>query len=81
MFGGSAIAQTNPVTFPAGFDTMVMYGDYRRGAGGELAYALPETLAIEKADRPLPPGTRLVLEIYNAGALTGYFVMEKGIDW
>ena len=26
-----AHAQTNRVTFPADFDQMVMYGDYRRG--------------------------------------------------
>ena len=33
-----AQAQTNRVTtFPADFDQMVMYGDYRRGSGGELA--------------------------------------------
>ena len=34
-----------------------------------------------KAGLPLPPGTRLVLEIYNDGALTDYFVMAKGQDW
>jgi hypothetical protein len=77
-----AQAQTNRITtFPADFDQMVMYGDYRRGSGGELAYALPETLAIAKSGQPLPPGTRLVLEIYNGGSLTDYFVMEKGVDW
>ncbi len=58
-----------------------MYGDYRRGSGGELAYALKETIDIAKAGQPLPPGTRLVLEIYDDGALTSYFVMEKGVDW
>jgi len=78
----AASAQTNRITaFPAEFDQMVMYGDYRRGSGGELAYALPETIEIAKAGLPLPPGTRLVLEIYNDGALTDYFVMEKGQDW
>jgi hypothetical protein len=60
---------------------MVMYGDYRRGTDGELAHALKETIDIAKAGQPLPPGTCLVLEIYDNGALTGYFVMEKGIDW
>jgi hypothetical protein len=78
----AGIAQTNRVTtFPADFDQMVMYGDYRRGSGGELAYALPETLATAKSGQPLPPGTRLVLEIYNSGSLTDYFVMEKGEGW
>ena len=77
-----AQAQTNRITtFPADFDQMVMYGDYRRGSGGELAYALPETLAIAKSGQSLPPGTRLVLKIYNSGSLTDYFVMEKGVDW
>jgi hypothetical protein len=78
----AAQAQTNRVTtFPANFDQMVMYGDYRRGTGGELAYALQETIDTAKAGLPLPPGTVLVLEIYNSGALTDYFVMEKGVDW
>ena len=77
---GVAFAQANRATFPASFEQMVMYGDYRRGSGGELAYALPETIAIAKAGQPLPPGTSLVLEIYNGGALTSYFVMEKGKD-
>ena len=39
----------------------------------------PSTLA--KAGRPLPPGTVLVLEIYDDNALTDYFVMEKREDW
>jgi hypothetical protein len=76
-----AQAQTNRVTFPASFEQMVMYGDYRRGSGGELAYALQETIDIAQSGQPLPPGTHLVLEIYNNNALTGYFVMEKGEDW
>ncbi len=72
---------TNRATFPADFDQMVMYGDYRRGSGGELAYALKETIDLAKAGQPLPPGTRLVLELYNDDALTDYFVMEKGEGW
>ena len=77
----SAFAQSNRVTFPSDFDRMVMYGDFRRGSGGELAYALPETIALSKTGQPLPPGTRLVLKIYNDNALTDYFVMEKGEGW
>jgi hypothetical protein len=76
-----ALAQENRATFPAFFDQMVIYGDYRRGSGGELAYALPETIAIAKSGQTLPPGTVLVLEIYGDGALTSYFVMEKGEGW
>ena len=79
--GAMTQAENNRATFPANFDQMVMYGDYRRGTGGELAYALRETIDIAKAGQPLPPGTRLVLEIYDNGALTGYFVMEKGAGW
>lgn len=74
-------AQTPRVTFPDSFEQMVMYGDYRRGTGGELAYALPETLAAAKSGLPLPPGTHIVLEIYNGGVLTDYFVMQKGEGW
>lgn len=77
----SAQAQTNRVTFPADFDEMVMYGDYRRGSGGEMAYALQETIDLAQAGQPLPPGTVLVLEIYDNDVLTDYFVMEKGQDW
>lgn len=80
-FSPVAIAQTNRATFPADFDQMVMYGDYRRGSGGELAYALPETVEIAKSGETLPPGTTLVLEIYSDDALTDYFVMEKGDGW
>ncbi|RUU74452.1 hypothetical protein EOD00_38960, partial [Mesorhizobium sp. M7A.T.Ca.TU.009.01.3.1] len=80
LFIDGAQAQ-NRVTFPADFDQMVMYGDYRRGSGGEQAYALQETIDIARAGQPLPPGTRLVLEIYNNNALTDYFVMEKGEGW
>jgi hypothetical protein len=78
--GAKVQAQTHRVRFPTNFDQMVMYGDYRRGTGGELAYALRKTLDIAKAAQPLPPGTRLVLEIYDNGALTGYFAMERGVD-
>ena len=81
LFSTSTMAQTNRATFPANFDEMVMYGDYRRGSGGELAYALPETIASAQSGQPLPPGTVLVLEIYNDGALVSYFVMEKGEGW
>ncbi|RWP21415.1 cytochrome P460 family protein [Mesorhizobium sp.] len=80
LFVPGAHAQ-NRVTFPTDFDQMVMYGDYRRGPGGELAYSLKETLDIAKAGQPLPPGTTLVLEIYDDGALTSYFVMQKGEGW
>jgi len=82
LLSSAVQAQTNRVTlFPTDFDRMVMYGDYRRGTGGELAYALQGTIDTAQAGLPLPPGTRLVLEIYNDGNLTDYFVMEKGVDW
>jgi hypothetical protein len=81
MLAFPTIASANRVTFPKDIKQMVMYGDYQRGSGGELAYALKETIDIAKAGKPLPPGTRLVLEIYDNGALTSYFVMEKGVDW
>ena len=81
FFNSATMAQTNRVTFPASFEKMVMYGDYRRGSGGELAYALSETIAISKTGEKLPAGTVLVLEIYNDGKLTDYFVMEKGESW
>ena len=81
LFCAPAMAQENRATFPADFDQMVMYGDYRRGSGGELAYALPETIAIAQSGQTLPAGTHLVLEIYNDDALISYFVMEKGEGW
>lgn len=81
LFSTPAMAQTNRATVPANFDQMVMYGDYRRGSDGELAYALPETIAIAQSGQTLPPGTHLVLEIYNDDALVSYFVMAKGEGW
>ena len=82
VFTTGAQAQSNRITaFPDSFDQMVMYGDYRRGNGGELAYALQETIDTAQAGLPLPNGTVLVLEIYADGQLTDYFVMEKGQDW
>lgn len=81
LTGFPATAQANRVTFPANFGEMVMYGDYRRGTAGELAYALPETIDTAKAGLPLPLGTVVVLEVYSDGALRDYFVMEKGQDW
>ena len=81
LLSSVAQAQTNRVTFPGDFEQMVMYGDYRRGTGGELAYALQETIDTAQAGLPLPSGTRIVLEIYNDNNLTDYFVMEKGVDW
>jgi hypothetical protein len=77
MFQGTA----SRVRFPANFDQMVMYGNYRRGSGGELAYALRETIDAAKAGQPLPPGTVLVLELYRENVLSEYFVMEKGAGW
>jgi hypothetical protein len=59
---------------------MVMYGNYRRGSGGELAYALPATVDAVKAGQTLPPGTVLVLELFRNDVFTEYFVMEKGVD-
>lgn len=69
------------ITFPANFDQMVMYGDYRRGDGGELAYALPVTLDAAKKGETLPIGTALVLEVFNDDEVASYFVMQKGEGW
>ncbi len=78
----TAQAQTSRITsFPQSFGQMVMYGDYRRGSGGELAYALQDTIDTAQAGLPLPNGTVLVLEIYANDILTDYFVMEKGQNW
>ncbi|MBB3660086.1 hypothetical protein FHX15_005355 [Rhizobium sp. BK650] len=81
LASGFTATAANRVTFPKDFKQMVIYGDYRRGSSGELAYALKETTGIAKAGQPLPPGTRLVLEINDNGALTSSFVMEKNVDW
>lgn len=54
LASGLAATAANRATFPKDFKQMVMYGDYRRGSGGELAYALKETIDIAKAGQPLP---------------------------
>lgn len=76
-----ASAQTNRATFPKDFDRYVLYATYDRGFNKEEAFALPETLALAKAGKPLPPGTQLVLGIWRARQLAEYFVMEKGVNW
>jgi hypothetical protein len=77
----TANAQTNRATFPKDFDRYVLYATYDRGFNKEEAFALPETLALAKAGKPLPPGTQLVLGIWRARQLAEYFVMEKGVNW
>ncbi|MBB3398814.1 cytochrome P460 family protein [Rhizobium sp. BK060] len=83
LFGGQAMAQAvgNRATFPKNFNEFVLYGNYDRGSSKEEAFATPETIAIAKSGKPLPPGTHLVLGIWKDYKLTGYFVMEKGVDW
>ncbi|MGO4740210.1 cytochrome P460 family protein [Bosea sp. 2KB_26] len=76
-----AFGQTNRATFPKAFDRYVLYATYDRGFAKEEAFALPETLALAKAGKPLPPGTQLVLGIWRARQLAEYFVMEKGVNW
>ncbi|MGE6743987.1 cytochrome P460 family protein [Allorhizobium pseudoryzae] len=77
----AAHAQTSRATFPSDFDRYVRYGIYDRGSSKEEAFALPDTIAIAKSGKALPVGTRLVLGIWTNSELTGYFVMEKGVDW
>ncbi|MET0528293.1 MAG: cytochrome P460 family protein [Microvirga sp.] len=81
MLASTASAQSNRATFPANFDKYVLYATYDRGSSKEEAFATPETLAIAKSGQPLPPGTQLVLGIWQDYKLTGYFVMEKGVGW
>lgn len=81
QFGQTALAQSNRATFPPNFDKYVLYATYDRGSSREEAFALPETIAISRNGAPLPPGTRLVLGIWNNNVLTDYFVMEKGVGW
>ncbi|MDT9165968.1 hypothetical protein RSW31_26145, partial [Escherichia coli] len=77
----AAFAQSNRASFPANFDKYVRYAVYDRGSSKEEAFATPETLEIAKSGKPLPPGTQLVLGIWQNNQLTDYFVMEKGIGW
>jgi hypothetical protein len=81
VYSSPAIAQTNRATFPANFTEYVLYATFDRGSSKEEAFAHPSTLAIAKSGDPLPPGTQLVLGIWQNNALTDYFVMEKGEGW
>lgn len=81
QFGLGARAESNRATFPENFDQYVLYATYDRGSSKEEAFATPETLEIAKSGQPLPAGTHLVLGIWQDYKLTGYFVMEKGVDW
>jgi hypothetical protein len=81
LFGGPAVAQVNRVTFPKDLERFVHYTTYDRGSSWNEALATPETLAIAKSGKPLPPGTQLVLRIHIDNKFFSYFVMEKGVDW
>lgn len=81
MFTLTASAQSNRATFPTNFDKYVLYATYDRGSSKEEAFATPETLEIAKSGQPLPPGTQIVLGIWQDYKLTDYFVMEKGVGW
>ena len=81
IFALTASAQTNRATFPADFDTYVLYATYDRGSSKEEAFATPETLELAKSGQELPPGTQIVLGIWQDYKLTDYFVMEKGAGW
>ena len=81
LLASTASAQSNRATFPANFDKYVLYATYDRGSSKEEAFATPESLAIAKSGQPLPPGTQIVLGIWQDYKLTGYFVMEKGVGW
>ena len=70
---------TNRATFPEKFDDeYVLYATYDRGSSKEEAFAKPETCRLRNRAAPLPPGTQIVLGIWQDYKLTGYFVMEKG---
>lgn len=82
MFAVTAKADINRATFPEKFDDeYVLYATYDRGSSKEEAFAHPETLALAKSGQPLPPGTQIVLGIWQDYKLTDYFVMEKGEGW
>jgi hypothetical protein len=76
-----AQATGNKAIWPKNFDDFILYATYDRGSAKEEAFALRETIEASKSGEPLPYGTQLVLSIWKNNALTGYFVMEKGVNW
>jgi hypothetical protein len=81
LSGLPALAQSNRATFPANVNEFKVYSVQERGSSRTEALALPETIRFAKVGQPLPPGTRILLGIWENNTLTGYFVMEKGQDW
>lgn len=77
----SAQATGNLATLPDDLENYLNYATFTHGPIRAEALANPETLAIAKADQPFPPGTRLVLRMFTNGTHSGFFVMEKGVDW
>ena len=71
LLASTASAQSNRATFPANFEKYVLYATYDRGSSKEEAFATPESLAIAKSGQPLPPGTQIVLGIWQDYKLTG----------
>jgi hypothetical protein len=77
----AALAETNDVNFPGGFERGVHYGTVKRGNITEELYANREAIEAVKAGQPIPSGAVLTLVDFRDGKLFRYVVMEKRTDW
>ncbi|MFC3182261.1 cytochrome P460 family protein [Cypionkella sinensis] len=80
MIGWQAFAEANRVTFPENIDELEQYTTVTRD---EVEDILTSREAIEAAKKgqPMPYGTHVVIRFHRDGAITRYFVMQKGEGW
>lgn len=79
-FASPVWAEPNRVTFPD-INALEQYTTVTRGEVTEYMYTSAEALAAIREDRPVPPGTQVVLQDWREGEVYRLFVMQKGEGW
>lgn len=75
-----SVAEPNRVTFPDAMDQFEHYATVTRGETEDML-TTREALEAAKKGEPLPYGTHVVIRFHRDGAITRYFVMQKGEGW
>lgn len=75
-----ALAEPNRVTFPENIENFVHYSTVTRGED-ELMLTSREAMDAAQQGLPMPDGSHVVIEFRQNGAVTRYFVMQKGPGW
>lgn len=75
-----ALAEANQVTFPENIDAFVHYSTVTRGEE-ERMLTSREAMEAAKQGLPMPDGSHVVIQFWRDGAVTRYFIMQKGAGW